>query len=97
MADPGGRRRRVPPYGSRFFRFEIQIFRNVAVSGVGAPPTGNPGSATAYVSLKLSDSICDCDIAKMSTIDFCGTIHIKQHQNQRKCDMAIAIAIVQCE
>ena len=24
--------------GSRFFRFDIQIFRNVAASGVGAPP-----------------------------------------------------------
>ena len=53
MADPGGRHRRAPPYGSRFFRFDIQIFQNVAASGVGAPPyevgappTGNPGSAT---------------------------------------------------
>ena len=27
-----------PPHGSRFFRFDIQIFRNVAGSGVGAPP-----------------------------------------------------------
>ena len=26
-----------PPHGSRFFRFDIQIFRNVAASGVGAP------------------------------------------------------------
>ena len=48
-----GRRRRAPPYGSRFFRFDIQIFRNIAASGVGtppyevgAPPMGNPGSAT---------------------------------------------------
>ena len=45
---------RAPPYRSRFFRFDIQIFRNIAASGVGvppyevgAPPTGNPGSATA--------------------------------------------------
>ena len=35
----GGRRRRAPPYGSTFFRFDIQIFRNVAASGVGVPPT----------------------------------------------------------
>ena len=28
-----------PPYGSRFFWFDIQIFRNVATSGVGAPPS----------------------------------------------------------
>ena len=53
VADPGGCRRRAPPpQGSRFFRFDIQNFRNVAASGVGAPPyevgappTGNPGSA----------------------------------------------------
>ena len=37
----------MPPYGSRLFRFDIQNFRNVAASGVHAPPTGNPGSATA--------------------------------------------------
>ena len=49
----GGRRRSPPPYGARFFHFDIQIFRNVAASGVGAPPLrgrrppmGNPGSAT---------------------------------------------------
>ena len=36
------------PQGSRFFCFDIQILRNVATSGVGAPlrgwrpPTGNP-------------------------------------------------------
>ena len=42
-----------PPYGSRFFRFDMQNFWNVAASGVHgppyevhAPPTGNPGSAT---------------------------------------------------
>ena len=53
VADPGGAPPARPPYGSRFFRFDIQIFRNVAASGVGAspyvvgaPPTGNPGSAT---------------------------------------------------
>ena len=39
------------PQGSRFFHFDIQIFWNVAASGVGAPtrlapPTGNPGSVT---------------------------------------------------
>ena len=34
----GGRRWRAPPYGSRFFRFDIQIFWNVAASGVGTPP-----------------------------------------------------------
>ena len=33
-----GRRQRMPPYGPRFFRFDIQIFRNVAASRVGAPP-----------------------------------------------------------
>ena len=53
---PSGRSRGVPlahaPHGSRFFHFDIQIFQNVAASGVGAPlrgqhpPMGNPGSAT---------------------------------------------------
>ena len=33
----GGGRRRCAPQGSRFFHFDIQIFRNVAASGVGAP------------------------------------------------------------
>ena len=37
VADPGGRRRRAPPHGSKFFRFDIQIFQNIAASGVGAP------------------------------------------------------------
>ena len=48
--DPGAPPAR--PQGSRFFRFDIQIFQNIATSGVGAPPhevgappTGNPGSA----------------------------------------------------
>ena len=48
---PGAR----PPYGSRFFCFDMQNFRNVATSGVPRPPvrgprpppTGNSGSATA--------------------------------------------------
>ena len=52
----------APPQGSRFFRFDIHIFRNIAASGVGAPPppprgrrppTGNPGSATGKISEKL--------------------------------------------
>ena len=47
---PGAR----PPQESRFFRFDIQNFRNVTALGVHAPlrvlrpPTGNPGSATGY-------------------------------------------------
>ena len=44
----GGGLIRIAP---QFFRFEIQISQNVAVSGVGVPPTRlappeNPGSAT---------------------------------------------------
>ena len=42
-----------PPYGSRFFCFDMQNFWNVAASGVHSPPyevhtppMGNPGSAT---------------------------------------------------
>ena len=38
LADLGGRARHTPPYGSRFFRFDTQNFRNVAASGVHAPP-----------------------------------------------------------
>ena len=55
-----GRARRAPPYGSRFFRFDMQNFRNVAASGVHglpyevhAPPTGNPGSATGEINIYL--------------------------------------------
>ena len=44
LADQGGAAGTRPPQESRFFRFDIQILRNVAASGVGAPPppTGNP-------------------------------------------------------
>ena len=54
-----GRHQHAPPYGSRFFCFDIQIFQNVAALGVGTPPTrsvppmGNPGSTTGKVWLKL--------------------------------------------
>ena len=55
VVDPGGAAGVPPPlHGSRFFRFDIQIFRNVAASGLApptrsAPPTENPGSATELV------------------------------------------------
>ena len=45
--------------GPQFFRIDIQILQNVAVSRVGAPvrlpPMGNPGFATdtEHVSIKL--------------------------------------------
>ena len=32
-----GRRQRAPPYRSKFFHFDIQIFQNIAASGVGTP------------------------------------------------------------
>ena len=51
-----GRARRAPlppPHGSRFFRFDMQNFRNVATSGVHGPPTGNPGSATDNECVKV--------------------------------------------
>ena len=35
VVDPGGATSMHPP---RFFRFDIQHFRNVAASGVGTPP-----------------------------------------------------------
>ena len=40
VADPGGVPPARAPQGSRFFHFDIQIFRNVAASGVGAPLRG---------------------------------------------------------
>ena len=49
--------RAPPPQGSRFFHVDIQNFRNVTASLVGAhtirswrphPLSGNPGSATAF-------------------------------------------------
>ena len=59
LADLGGARpvrAPPPPYGSRFFHFDMQNFRNVAASGVHgpsyevhAPPMGNPGSATVLL------------------------------------------------
>ena len=42
LADLGGRAERATPYGSRFFRFDMQIFRNVAASGVHGPPLRGP-------------------------------------------------------
>ena len=38
LADLGGVPGARPPYGSRFFHFDIQNFRNVTASGVHAPP-----------------------------------------------------------
>ena len=65
VADQGGAAGTCPPQGSRFFRFDIQIFRNVAALGVGAPlrgwrsPMGNPGSVAA-----LKPSKNDCPVQK---------------------------------
>ena len=66
VADPGGGAAGArPPYGSRFFRFDIQIFRNVAASGVGAPPRGrrsplreilDPLLHSMNISLQLTNS-----------------------------------------
>ena len=50
--DPGGPASARPLQATRFFRFHILIFQNVATSDLGAPlrgrrpPSGNPGSAT---------------------------------------------------
>ena len=71
---------RRPPYGSRFFRFDIQIFRNVAASGVGAPPyevgappTGNPGSATGMDSLVPDLRLA---VSHVERGDVCARFHI---------------------
>ena len=39
LPDPGGRTWRAPQ-GTQFFRFDIQILRNIAASGVHAPLRG---------------------------------------------------------
>ena len=38
-----------PPNRIHFFRFHIRFHRKVYASEVGAPPMGNPGSATVSV------------------------------------------------
>ena len=52
------------PHGSRFFRFDIQHFRNVTASGVHAtlrgscpPLMGNPGSATGIRGLNVREYV----------------------------------------
>ena len=66
------------PYGSRFFHFDIQNFRNVAASGAGAPhevsaPMGNPGSATGVVYFMVSEvtgnNTQDCSEHFNTTLD----------------------------
>ena len=55
LADPGGAAG-APPNMINFFHFHIRFHQKVYASEVGAPPTGrrpptgNPGSATVYVS-----------------------------------------------
>ena len=84
MADLGGvRPARTPPYGSRFFRFDMQNFRNVAALGVHGPPVrgprppmGNPGSATenyTWKFVKIPGNIMEkimkfCHCRKMGTL-----------------------------
>ena len=71
----------VRPLRARFFRFDIQILRNVAALGVHAPPyevhappTGNPGSATAsYISMLCSCSaICVFLLHRLKITYFTG-------------------------
>ena len=73
MADPGGAAG-ARPHGSRFFRFDIQIFQNVAALGVGAPPMRsapplreNPGSATENDDNYFTSSICNRSVAISET------------------------------
>ena len=60
VADPGGAPPVRAPYGSRFFRFDIQIFQNVATSGVGAPLRGQrPPTGKSWI--RYWDTIVDAD------------------------------------
>ena len=49
LADPGGTTSVPPPNRINFFRFRICFRRKVYALEVGAPPTGNPGSATETI------------------------------------------------
>ena len=89
LADLGGPRpaRAPPPYGSRFFHFDMQNFQNVAASEVhgppyevhAPPPTGNPGSATDQC-LKITGKTVpvlhiiggNMTVAKGMPMDQCG-------------------------
>ena len=63
QAGGGGRARRMPPYGTKFFHFHIHFWQKVPMSEVHTPltgphpPTGNPGSATDQVSLSWTKSL----------------------------------------
>ena len=46
LADPGGAAGARPPNRIQFFRFHICFHQKAPTSEVGAPPMGNPGSAT---------------------------------------------------
>ena len=49
----GGCAGHTPPYGTKFFHFCIHFCQKAPMSEVHAPPTGNPGSATAQLSCEL--------------------------------------------
>ena len=53
----GGAAGTRPPYGSRFFRFDIQIFLNIAASGVGAPPTRSAPPLQEILDLLLKGAL----------------------------------------
>ena len=77
LEDLGGCARRTPPppKGSRFFRFDIQNFRNVTASGVHAPPTrsGNPGSWIRHCYLLIV------------TINYYSLLYLLNQQAIQKC------------
>ena len=93
-----GGARPPPPYGSRFFRFDMQNFRNVAASGVhgppyeihAPPPTGNPGSATDNVYFCTSAQQIDTIIiqaeatAKGAECTYTDIIHFRNRGRGRK-------------
>ena len=76
---PGAR----PHKGPDSFVFDIQNFRNVTVSGVYAPlrgprpPTGNPGSATAFIDLKLDDRLYIISFHRPASASSCILLQLK--------------------
>ena len=65
------------PYRSRFFHFDIQIFRKVATSGVGAPPWGwHPSYGKSWICYWLQ-WLCFLCLSQSSENNFAEILHVK--------------------
>ena len=81
LADLGGHAWHTPPYGSRFFHFDIQNFHNIAASGVHAPPMRSMPPLWEIwichwliIAKLLSQKVCFGDLVRIHTwMDLVGT------------------------